>query len=90
MPGKNRNGFISKGDLLGWAPRSAPSSFNSFRWNEAVSWLTICYWYNYVPDGPFGSAWVADGQFVYFGSFAPLDEESRLDFIEKVKKRQDV
>lgn len=90
MPKKDRNGFVSKGDLFYVTPRSEPTLIESYIWNEAVSWLTVCYWYNYVPNGSFGSTWVADAQFIYFGSFYPLDEDSRLDYIEKVKKRQNI
>lgn len=77
MRENDRNGFIGNGDLRTFAPRSAPNSFASFIWSEHVSWLTTCYWYNCVPDGAYGSTWVADSKFIYIGSFAPLEEQSR-------------
>lgn len=89
VPKSDRNGFIGKGELLAWAPRSAPSSADSFTWNEHVSWLSTCYWYNYAPDGTYGSTWIADSKFVYLGSFAPLDEHARNELIEKVKAREE-
>lgn len=84
MPHRDRNGFIGKGDLFGWAPPESPAAYDGFTWNEHVSWLTICFWYNRFPDGSLGSTWVADCQFLYIGSFAPLDDESRQEFLEKV------
>jgi hypothetical protein len=87
MPHSDRNGFIGKSDLFGWSAPEETGTYDSFTWNEHVSWLTTCYWYNKVPDGSYGSTWVADCQYLYFGSFAPLDNESRLEFIEKVNSR---
>lgn len=87
MPATDRDGFIGKGELIAWADRQAPSSPNSFTWDEHVSWLTICYWYNYEPDGAYGATWVADNRYVYLGSFAPFSNEMRAAFIEKVKNR---
>ena len=89
MPRSDRNGFIGKGELFAWAPRSAPNSPDSFTWNEHVSWLRTCYWYNYAPDGEYGSTWIADCKFIYLGSFAPLDEHTRNEFIERVKTREE-
>lgn len=87
MPPQDRNGFIGKGDLLAWAPRQTPSLPDSFTWDEYVSWLTVCYWYNSWPDGRYGSTWIADNQFIYLGSFRPLGDDMRADFLDKVKKR---
>jgi len=89
MPSKYRDGFIGKGDLLAWAPPQAPDVADGFTWNEHVSWLTICYCYNRFPDGSYGSTWVADSQFLYLGSFAPLDDDARADFLEKVANRNE-
>lgn len=87
LPQKDRNGFIGKGVLLGWALPETPDVCDEFIWDENVSWLTTCYWYNRVPEGPLGSTWIADSQFLYFGSFAPLDDNSRHELLEKVKCR---
>jgi hypothetical protein len=87
MPATDRDGFIGKGDLIAWAPRQTPSSPDAFTWDESVSWLTICYWYNYEPDGAYGSTWVADSRHVYLGSFAPLSDDMRTEFLEKVRNR---
>lgn len=84
---KDRNGFIGKGVLLGWALPETPDVYDEFIWDENVSWLTTCYWYNRIPEGPLGSTWIADSQFLYFGSFAPLDDNSRHELLEKVKCR---
>ena len=89
MPSKDRDGFIGKGDLLAWAPTQMPDEADGFTWDEHVSWLTICYWYNRFPDGRYGSTWVADSQFLYLGSFAPLDDDTRADFVEKVANRDE-
>jgi len=89
MPSRDRKGFIGKGQLFAWAPRSTPGSADSFTWDEHVSWLTTCYWYNYAPEGAYGSTWIADSKFIYLGSFSPLDEEMRNEFIEKVKTREE-
>ena len=48
---------------------------------EYVSWLRIHYWYLCPPDGGLGSTWVADTQYVYLGSEAPLPPEMRADFL---------
>ncbi len=88
MPLNDRDGFIGKGDLIGWASPDAPHLYNGYHWNEHVSWLTIYFWYNAQPDGNCGSTWVADGQFLYLGSVAPLDEESRRQFLAKLGIRQ--
>lgn len=90
LPHKDHDGFIAKSSLLGWSDPGAPDSYNGFELNEHVSWLTICYWYNRAPDGRFGSMWVADTQFLYLGSFAPLDEISRQELLEKVKCRDNM
>lgn len=87
MSKSDRDGFIGKGDLFAPAPNSASGSTDSFAWNEHVSWLTIFYWYNCGPEGAYGSTWIADSKFVYLGSFAPLDEHTRNEYIGSVKTR---
>ena len=87
MPPQDRNGFIGKGDLMAWAPRHTPHMPDSFTWDEHVSWLTICYWYNYCPDKMYGTTWIADNQFIHLGSFRPLNDDMRADLLDKVKNR---
>lgn len=87
MSSKDRDGFIGKGDLLSWASPHTQEVADGFTWNEHVSWLTICYWYNRFPDGSCGSTWVADSQFLYLGIIAPLDDDTRADFLKKVANR---
>ena len=87
MPPYDRRGFIGKGDLLVWAPRNDPTLPTGFTWDEHISWFTVCYWYNEQPDGCFGSTWVADSQFLYLGSFAPLNPEMRVELKEKARLR---
>jgi hypothetical protein len=89
MSRRDRNGFIGKSDLFGWSPPKEASTYDGFTWNEHVSWLTICYWYNRAPEGSYGSTWAADCQYLYIGSFAPLDDESRRKFIENAKSREE-
>lgn len=89
MPRGDRNGFIGKGELFAWAPRSAPGNADSFTWYEHVSWLRTCYWYNCAPDDKYGATWMADSKLIYLGSFAPLDEDARSQFVEKVKTHEE-
>ena len=35
----------------------------------------------------YGSTWVADSQFIYLGSIAPLDDDTRAGFFKKVVNR---
>ena len=55
-----------------------------YTYSEFYDWLHIYYWYDYPPDANLGSIWVADNQFIYFGSFAPLNDKQREEFILKV------
>jgi hypothetical protein len=87
MPQFDRRGFIGKGDLIAWAPRSEPTRPSGFTWDEHISWLTVCYWYNEPPDGRFGSTWIADSQFLYLGSFAPLNPQMRAELKKKASRR---
>ncbi len=89
LPHLDRNGFIGKSDLFGWLPPEDVDTYDGFTWDEHVSWLTICYWYSRTPEGSYGSTWIADCQYLYIGSFAPLDNESRREFIEKAKSREE-
>lgn len=88
MPKQDRDGFIGKGELVAWASRQDPAAVTGYTWDEHVSWLTICYWYGYEPDGEYGATWVADRQHVYLGSFAPLDPNLRVEFTEKAARRR--
>lgn len=85
MPQEHRNGYLGKGELLAWASKEQPDTLNSFTWSEHVSWLTICYWYNCEPDGGLGTTWVANGKYVYLGSFEALNEDQRLDLLKKLQ-----
>jgi len=78
MPKQDRTGFIGKGDLLATNPQG-------YTWCESVSWFRIHYWYFCSPDGGLGSTWIADAQYVYLGSEAPLSPEMRADFLAKCK-----
>jgi hypothetical protein len=89
MPRQDRSGFIGKGDLLCWNGKHRRFLPNRFTFNEHVSWLTAQYWYNMLPEGSFGSTWVADGQFLYLGSYEPLTEEQRKEFQEKALVERD-
>jgi hypothetical protein len=87
LPSMDRDGFIGKGGLIGWAARDTPTEYTSFTWNEHVSWLTVCYWYDVFPDGTHGSTWVADGQYIYLGALTPLADEMRAELSRKVAAR---
>jgi hypothetical protein len=85
LPADTRSGFLGKGILEGRNIDEKSHSSVSFRWTEHSSWLTIFYWYHERPDGSLGSTWVADSQHVYFGSFYPLDNETRQGLVDKLK-----
>jgi hypothetical protein len=38
-------------------------------WSIFFSFLHIFFWYNYVPDGPYGAPWIANSRYIYLGSF---------------------
>jgi hypothetical protein len=78
MPKQSREGFISKGELFS-------SNAKGYLWCESVSWFRIHYWYFSQPDGALGSTWIADAQYVYLGSEAPLPPEMRADFLAKLR-----
>ncbi len=83
MPNEDRNGFIGKGDLIGWSNKSETkkiTEYTEYTWSEHVTWLFAFFWYNKFPDGCLGSTWVADRQFIYLGSFESLDNEQRTNF----------
>lgn len=87
MPSQDRDGFLGMGELVAWASNESPTTITGYTWNEYVSWLTICYWHGYEPDGEYGSTWVADRQHIYLGSFAPLDPSVRAEFAAKAARR---
>jgi hypothetical protein len=87
MPPEDRNGFIGMAGLLAWIDRADPSVVNGYEWNEHVSWLSTIYSYGAPPDGDLGSPWVANAQHVYLGSFAPLSDEQRAKFEERIRAR---
>jgi hypothetical protein len=87
MPLADRRGFIGKGDLIAWASRQRPDQLTGYTWDEHVSWFWICHWYNAAPDRCLGSTWVADSQFLYLGSFAPRDADTRAEAVRKAALR---
>lgn len=85
LPEKKRSIFLGKGGLTMWASKDAPTIHTGYTWSEHVSWLTMHYWYNQQPEGYTGSAWLADGQYLYLGSFQPLSPEERAKFLENIR-----
>ena len=60
-----------------------------YTYSEVYDWLHIYYWYDYQPDGNLGSTWIADNQFIYFGSFfSSLNDKQREEFILKAKTKK--
>ncbi|MDD5215248.1 MAG: hypothetical protein PHQ03_06900 [Methylococcales bacterium] len=86
MPNKDRDGFIGKGESTVWLDKYDNKKINGYTWSEHVSWLTAFFWYNIFPDGCLGSIWVADSQFIYLGSFEPLDNEQRKNLELKLQQ----
>lgn len=93
--------MVGKGDLLSTVPgnKNAISQKNKYwewiftkiqppiyQWSEFFEWMRIFYWYNKMPDGRLGSIWIADSQFIYFGSDTPLSTEEREELIDKLEK----
>jgi hypothetical protein len=68
---------LYKGDLFK-IPRG---EFEVYIWNENCRWLKIFYWYNHFPLGELGFPWVADSQFVYLGSYSPLEDNYHSKFL---------
>jgi hypothetical protein len=87
LPEQDRVGFIGKGELMCRRSRTAPSIIHSYVWSEHVSWFTICYWYGCEPEGGLGSTWIANSQYVYLGSHAPVPVEQRAEFLHKLQNR---
>lgn len=85
LPESIRSGFLGKGALIKWKPRSDLSTPDGYTWNEHVSWLTACYWYGSDPEGQLGSTWIANAQYLYLGSLEPLSPEQRIGLIEKIR-----
>lgn len=84
LPSSDRDSFIGKGELLVYRSEEHPDVINSYSWNEKTSWFTTFYWYNLYPDGSCGSAWIANSQHVYLGSFAPLPQDARMALLAKL------
>jgi|LGVC01.1.fsa_nt_gb hypothetical protein len=40
-----------------------------YKWGMFFSFLQISFWYNFIPDGPYGAPWIADSRYVYLGIF---------------------
>ena len=85
FPMRTRWGFIGKSSLTAYMSESDPTMITGYSWDEFVSWLTVCYWYAYPPEGGWGSPWIADAQYVYLGSVEPLAPETRADFTAKFR-----
>lgn len=79
MPKQDRDGLIGKGGV-----GLVSSEPNGYICVEYVSWLRIHYWYFCHPYGGLGSTWIADAQYVYLGSEAPLPPEMRADLLAKL------
>jgi hypothetical protein len=78
MPHDEGAGFLAKGDLYS-------TTAKGYLWCESVSWFRIHYWYSCQPDAALGSTWIANAQYVYLGSEAPLPSEIRADFLAKLR-----
>jgi hypothetical protein len=92
---------VGKGDLLA-RPRESQSPNSKlskalewiktitkppiYEWSEFFEWMIVSFWYNAIPDGKLGSFWIANSQFIYFGSYTRFSEEEREELIEKVIK----
>ncbi|MGY4371110.1 hypothetical protein ACVW1A_007175 [Bradyrhizobium sp. LB1.3] len=81
MPQDDRAGFIAMGDLFS-------TTAKGYLWCESVSWFRIHYWYSCQPDGALGSTWIANAQYVYLGSEAPLPSEMRADLLAKASRKK--
>ena len=86
MPRDSRSRFIGKGDLFAWRNEDGSDSLCGYTWDEHVSWLTVTYWYNRYPSGELGSAWIANSQFIYLGSMAPLSDSDRAEVTAKMRR----
>ena len=73
LPKISRDGFLAKGRITAWhSDDSEPS--RGYNWDEALSWLTVNYWYGTAPDGELGCPWIANSKFLYLGSYQPLSK----------------
>lgn len=84
LPKDIKDVFIGKGDLYAMAQRNNPHHITGYIWNEHVSWFTVNYWYDYLPEPGLGSTWVADTQCIYLGNHSPLSQEMRIEFMERL------
>jgi hypothetical protein len=84
---QDRDRFIGKSDLMAMVSRTDQSIINGYIFQENVSWFTIHYWYCVEPEGGLGSTWIANSQYVYLGTNAPLSEEERAEFLAKRNDR---
>jgi hypothetical protein len=83
LPKSDRDGFIGKSDLINHGSKANPATGNGYTWSEHVSWLTVLYWYMVDPEGGLGTTWIANVQYLYLGSAAPLTPEQREEFLSK-------
>jgi hypothetical protein len=55
--------------------RADPNPF--YWWDLFFSFLHVFFWYDWLPNEPFGACWTANARFIYLGYFAPLDPDTR-------------
>jgi hypothetical protein len=85
LPEKTRSVFIGKGNLIAWPSKDNPATHIAYTWNEHVSWLTTCYWYNQYPEGHTGSTWIADNRYIYLGSAQSLSVEEKEKLLDIIR-----
>jgi hypothetical protein len=84
---QDRDGFIGKSGIGFLMSKADPSVIQGYFYNEYVSWFTVHCWYGIDPEGGLGSTWIANLQYVYLGSAAPLSSEERAEFLAKRNDR---
>lgn len=52
-------------------------------WSVYFSFLHIVMWYDWMPDGPYGTVWTADSRYLYLGWLAPLDPKTRDELVRR-------
>ena len=86
LPKASRDTWLAKGDMGAWNGEETLPKIG-YSWHESVSWLTVKYWYGIAPDRNFGSPWIANSQFVYLGSYSPLDADQRVRFADRSQEQ---
>jgi len=80
---KGKDRFAGLGDLLTSEKNLKTKTDPRYQWCMYISFVTTFFWYNYPPNGIYGSPWTANSRFIYFGSFWPLTKEVRQELLEK-------